>query len=380
MKKRFTNFFDKDDKHGGSLRVGVSLVTLLLASALVGFAAKKDNNVATVENINLTVTGCNVMVKTLSSNVIGSSSAKDGFRYEIDENIHKLTAVQTGSTMNIELKSTGKAKGNQTDMAIIFIPEQQYGKITVTGNDAGVSIPPLNADIHMTSSNGAMSVRVLKEFDKTIDFTNTDGSGSLVLSSSADHYTLNMTGKNSAISVSPELPKYSFQPQYKYVKGTGKATINLNITNSAFSLSVADIEDDTMDTFTIKDKVHYLVDNEKQLRLIGTEDYPMSANYMLKKDIDLKEPWVPIGKNDEVPFTGYFNGNGFTIKNIAVNDSEGNWKYLGFFGLVEGGKVHNVTLENVSIKTGRNADVIIAPKGIVAAAVLDGELSDCVVK
>lgn len=47
---------------------------------------------------------------------------------------------------------------------------------------------------------------------------------------------------------------------------------------------------------------------------------------------------------------------------------------------MEGGTIHNVALENVTIKTVRTEDVVIASKGNVAAAVMDGEISDCVVK
>lgn len=367
-------------KRSGIFMAAVSFVIILLAGTLVGFTAAKDSNTASVENINLIVTGCNVTVKTLSSNVLGTSSAQDGFRYEIDEAIHRLTALRNGSTMNIELRSTGKSSESLTDMAIIFIPEQQYSRITVIGSDAGVSLPPLNADVHMTNNSGAMSVHVSKGFNNTINFTNKSGSGSLVLSSSVDDYTLNMTGKSSAISVSPELPKYTFQPQYKYVKGNGKAAIHLNIEKSSFSIVVVDIDDDKMSTLTIKDEVYYIVDSEKQLRLIGTEEYPLSANYMLNRDIDLKETWIPIGNNDAVPFTGRFNGNGFTIKNVSIDDQEGNYKYIGFFGLVQGGTIHNITLENVNIKTNRKSDVVIAPKNMIVAVVQGGKVTDCVVR
>lgn len=67
-----------------------------------------------------------------------------------------------------------------------------------------------------------------------------------------------------------------------------------------------------------------------------------------------------------MPFTGRFEGNGFTIKNVSVDDQEGKYKYLGFFGLVKGGTINNVVLEGVSIKTSRKSDVVIAPKDVVA--------------
>lgn len=71
--------------------------------------------------------------------------------------------------------------------------------------------------------------------------------------------------------------------------------------------------------------------------------------------------WIPLGFSDEAPFSGTFNGNGFTIKNISIDDQSGDYKYIGFFGLVKGGTVHNVALENVNIKAERTKDVFIAP-------------------
>lgn len=133
-------------------------------------------------------------------------------------------------------------------MAVIFIPDQQYEKITVNGNGAGVSLPPWDSDLHVTSSNSAMSVCVSKGFNKTIDVTNTGSSGSLILSASADDYTLQIKGKDSAISVAPELPNYTLQQDYIYVKGDGEAAINLNLTNSAFSVTVEDLEEEIMDS------------------------------------------------------------------------------------------------------------------------------------
>lgn len=118
----------------------------------------------------------------------------------------------------------------------------------MNGNGAGVSLPPLDSDLHVTSSNSAMSVCVSKGFNKTIDVTNTGSSGSLILSASADDYTLQIKGKDSAISVAPELPNYTLQQDYIYVKGDGEAAINLNLTNSAFSVTVEDLEEEIMDS------------------------------------------------------------------------------------------------------------------------------------
>lgn len=134
-----------------------------------------------------------------------------------------------------------------------------------------------------------------------------------------------------------------------------------------------------MKTSQIGSLKYYLVENETDLRSIGGPDYPLSDNYMLNCDITLKQEWIPLGKEDDTPFTGRFDGNGFKISNVMINDKDAAYKYIGFFGLVEGGTLHNITLEKVSISTTRKQDVVVAPKSVVAATVLDGEMTDCVV-
>lgn len=381
MNKKFATDFSRKKTHYAMAMTAVLLGTVLSVGTVVGFAAEKaDKKTPLVENVNLTVTDCNVIVKTLSSNTVGKSSTKDGFRYELADGALEMVATKSDTTMNIELKATKKQKKSATDMSIIYIPEQQYKKITVTSNGAGISLPPLNAAINITNNSGAMNMSIPKDFDKTLDFKSTGGANTLVLSTLADNYTLNITGKGSAINVPPELPKYNRQANYQYVKGSGKAILNLNMEESAFSLNMEDMKAGKPDTFTVNDEVYSFIENEEQLRLIGTAEYPMSGNYMLKNDITLKKPWVPIGHSDTAPFTGRFNGNGFTIKNVTIDDQEGKYKYLGFFGWVNGGELHNITLENVSIKTGRKSDVCIAPKGTVVAVLQAGIMSNCSAK
>lgn len=394
MKERFINIFDIRKKRSGILAVAVVLATILLSGTLVGFTLAKSpkatdasssssivdiTGASPVENIHFTITDCNVTIKTLSAAVISPSSNSNGFKYEIDEAVQKLTATENGSTMNIELVSTDKLSEKPTPQrTIIYIPEQQYKKITVVGNSAGISVPALNADFEITNNMGAVSISVSKGFDKSIDFKSIEGSGSLVLSPTADNYTINMTANTSAVSVPKEFPVYVFQPRYEYVKGLGAAKINLDLQGSAFAIAISNKADSKMNTITIKDKVYYYVDSEEHLRLIGSDSYPLSANYMLSADINLTQPWLPIGISDDAPFTGSFNGNGFTISNVFIDNPKGDYKYLGFFGLVSGGTIHNVALENVSIKVGDKTD---AATGAIAAVVINGsKVTDCTVK
>ena len=87
----------------------------------------------------------------------------------------------------------------------------------------------------------------------------------------------------------------------------------------------------------------------------GTED----KNIVLSGDIDLASlmtrsavasNWTPIGTSEK-PFTGVFDGNGFTIKNLALVEAEAKEgkAYIGFFGYAKDATIKNVTFENVYI-------------------------------
>lgn len=76
---------------------------------------------------------------------------------------------------------------------------------------------------------------------------------------------------------------------------------------------------------------------------------------MLTADIDLNnEEWTPIGTYgtstaDSHAFSGSFNGNGFTVRNLKIDNAEG--VNLGLFGFVQGSaELKNINVENVSIK------------------------------
>ncbi|WP_027622935.1 hypothetical protein [Clostridium lundense] len=128
-----------------------------------------------------------------------------------------------------------------------------------------------------------------------------------------------------------------------------------------------------MQTTTIGKKTYYMVKTEEQLREIGKGKYTMSYNYILDANISLTQEWVAIG-DDNNPFTGSFNGNGFTISNLKTTNKTA--KYIGLFGYVEEGSIYNVTLKNVDIDSagGKGKHV-----GAVAALCLDGKIYDNVV-
>ncbi len=86
----------------------------------------------------------------------------------------------------------------------------------------------------------------------------------------------------------------------------------------------------------------------------------LSGRYILAADIDLAGiEWVPVGafvpgggEEGEVPdmtaaFTGTFDGNGHTIRNLTINQPEA-WA-MGLFGCIANAEIGNFTLENAAV-------------------------------
>ena len=88
---------------------------------------------------------------------------------------------------------------------------------------------------------------------------------------------------------------------------------------------------------------------------------PSNTDIVLSGDVDLAElsiatrsavvnNWNPVGTSEN-PFTGTFDGKGYTIKNLALVESEAKEgkAYIGFFGYAKNATIKNVTFENVYI-------------------------------
>ena len=89
---------------------------------------------------------------------------------------------------------------------------------------------------------------------------------------------------------------------------------------------------------------------------------PSNTNVALEGHIDLADfaevmrsgavvsNWTPIGTGSENPFTGTFDGKGYTIKNFSyiVTGEEEAW-YVGIFGFAKDVTIKNLVMENVTI-------------------------------
>jgi len=88
-----------------------------------------------------------------------------------------------------------------------------------------------------------------------------------------------------------------------------------------------------------------------------------NSHYRLDNNIDLSnynasntafnngKGWIPVGTPTR-PFRGVFDGNGKIISGLFINSAESN---AGLFGVINGGTVRNLGLEDVDISGGGNA-------------------------
>ena len=97
----------------------------------------------------------------------------------------------------------------------------------------------------------------------------------------------------------------------------------------------------------------FIITTAEELQNINNN---VSAHYILGNDINLTGvDFVPLGNSDSGAFSGSFDGNGFTIKNLDVFSG----KFAGLFGSNEG-TIKNVILEDIYVYGTRYIGGVVA--------------------
>lgn len=83
----------------------------------------------------------------------------------------------------------------------------------------------------------------------------------------------------------------------------------------------------------------------------------LAADIVLEKPAEGQSNWQPVGSEDDIAvaengYKGTFDGRGYTIRNVTVNNSGS--RNQGFFGVITGGAVKDVVLEDLSVTGGDN--------------------------
>lgn len=132
-------------------------------------------------------------------------------------------------------------------------------------------------------------------------------------------------------------------------------------------------------TWYSADKTEFVLTTAAQL--VGLSDLVnngtnfLDCTIKLAKDIDLNNKnWTPIGKSENV-FSGTFNGQGHTIKNLWIQDSE--LENAGLFGYVDQGELTSIKMENVNISAKIKAGAIVGNFLIKNPDAKKAIISDC---
>ena len=96
--------------------------------------------------------------------------------------------------------------------------------------------------------------------------------------------------------------------------------------------------------------------------------------FQLTSDLTLDGEWTPIGNGSRSgssytgnSFSGVFDGTGYTISGLTITSGSGK-QAIGLFGVVDGGTVMNLVLEDVSIST--SADTAGSAVGMAVSSTL----------
>ena len=81
----------------------------------------------------------------------------------------------------------------------------------------------------------------------------------------------------------------------------------------------------------------------------GSNSYS-TACYKLMTDLDFswEGDWTPIGKDEDFPFMGIFDGNNKIIKNIKLGRKDHpitGYAYIGFWGCIKNARILNLGIE-----------------------------------
>ncbi|MBI9018085.1 MAG: PASTA domain-containing protein [Phycisphaerae bacterium] len=116
------------------------------------------------------------------------------------------------------------------------------------------------------------------------------------------------------------------------------------------------------------------ITNSADLIELGANPKYYSNFFIMTADIDLQgqEFTSPIiGPDENTPFAGGFNGNGFTVSNCIITSSV---RYVGLFGNISGPDsiVENLNLDNIVIDGGRYRTV-----GGLCGKIIEGSIINC---
>ncbi len=133
--------------------------------------------------------------------------------------------------------------------------------------------------------------------------------------------------------------------------------------SGSFNLNTAEYSNETLTIYLdYKDGSWYKITKPSQL----TDIWNPSGIYELQNDLDFTDEAWPFVNNS---FTGKIIGNGYTISNVAIEQSGINTQSFGLFGQLSGATLENVTFDNVTALIAGGTRLPAATFGLLAGTI-----------
>ena len=335
-----------------NLTVSGSVTGSTHAAALVGFADASNS----ISNITVNAT---VNSNSYTGGVVGHAKSSE----------LTLTNVTFGGELNNKANFAGGLVGWSDGGATLnlnncvfdgeytgtvnFYPiaiKNENSAVTVNDNGAYYTAAPNFNDIRYISTAGTFIYENITAPDG-LDVQLKDGKKVTVNGkeyyASGSTYTITL-GEDTSLQDDEFISAGNNRADYvnitTYTLTVGNSA-NIEITNNLVA-KFGDMEIDSVDgsyLITTADDLRYLAD------YVNAGNNCAGLKFKLANDIDLQsEDWTPIGNDINKPFSGSFDGQGYTVSNVKMeiysNDST-----AGFFSRLDGASVKNLNLSDVDI-------------------------------
>ncbi len=249
------------------------------------------------------------------------------------------------------------------------------GTITYRNGKISATLAHAGSDFVLTVKDGDTETDVLAAAAALTVTVDQDGTGSL---SATNTYTAWNSGKADGKTVFRViLPAGCSIVRAELAKARGvddtklgPIYLNLNSNNTTTPSAKVNLEANCRYTagYTYYGSDVIRIYTADDLAKIGeATSHPADGKYLLMNDLDMdlshadggwnKGTWIPICPIGN-EFSGQFNGNGYTIRNLSITGSS-NVDDIGLFGYIYNGTVYNLHFEDVNITYDGNNQVYI---------------------
>ncbi len=166
----------------------------------------------------------------------------------------------------------------------------------------------------------------------------------------------------------PTLTDKTYDKIYYDKEMTAQVTDTHISHTGTFNAENATVENAVMKVYCkLLDGVWYTVDSAEKLRDAAFSN----AHIILSSDIDFTDSYWPNGYTTRTFYGGIY-GNGYSIKNVTIEQSSSSDINFGLFGQIgEGAVIENVAFDNITVNIKNGTTKSNAQFGIIAGSISD---------